>query len=114
MKSKNRLLIGQGILTIFIIVAFGVIVINEKGGELFKDKVEEKINTYLESNYQDIINKVDKEDIKYEGTTFTKKITSKTNKNLFFYVKYSDKKITDTYKQDYIEGKSLNKRKNKS
>lgn len=107
MTSKNRLIIGRGLFTIFIIVAFGIIVMNEKGGELFKDKAEEKINTYLESNYQDIINKVDKEEIKYEGTTYTKKITSKANKNLFFYIKYNDKKLTDTYKQDYVEGKTL-------
>ena len=31
----------------------------------------------------------------------------KTNNNLYFYITYSNKKITDTYQKDYIEGKSL-------
>ena len=35
------------------------------------------------------------------------KVTSKENKNLYFTVKYQNKKISDTYQEDYIEGKTL-------
>ena len=35
------------------------------------------------------------------------KITCKKNKDLYFYLTYKNGKITDTYKEDYLEGKSL-------
>ena len=35
------------------------------------------------------------------------KVKNIKNKNHYFYIKYSNKKITDTYKEDYIQGKSL-------
>ena len=35
------------------------------------------------------------------------KVESKENKHHYFYINYYNKKITDTYKKDYIEGKNL-------
>ena len=35
------------------------------------------------------------------------KVTNKLNKNHYFYITYSNKKITDTYKEDYLEGRTL-------
>ena len=35
------------------------------------------------------------------------KIYDKTNKNHYFYITYDNGKITDTYQEDYIKGKSL-------
>ena len=34
------------------------------------------------------------------------KVTSSEDDNLYFNIKYKDKTITDTYKEDYIKGKS--------
>lgn len=92
---------------IVLIVSFGLIIMNEKGGALFKTKVSEKIDSYLEENYSNLMNSTQKEDIKVVKNEFEKKITSKKNKNLYFLVKYKQKKISDTYKNDYEEGKTL-------
>ena len=43
----------------------------------------------------------------YQDTKYQLKITSNENKNLYFYLKYSNKNIEDTYKKDYLEGKTL-------
>ena len=39
--------------------------------------------------------------------TFTAKIVSKENKNLYFYITYKKRQIKDTYKKDFLEGNSL-------
>lgn len=78
---------------------------NEKGGEIFKGKISEKLNSYLETNYSNL--KIAKEEIQYNNKEFTQKITSSTNKNLYFYITYKNKEIIDTYKEDYEEGNSL-------
>ena len=107
MHNKNSLLLGQGILMIVIIVAFGLIIINEKSIGLLENKAEKAINEYLESNYQEQITNLNQEKITHKDNVFTKKITSKENKNLYFYVKYTKKELTDTYTEDFEEGKSL-------
>ena len=78
---------------------------NEKGGEIFKGKISEKLNSYLETNYSNL--KIAKEEIQYNNKEFTQKITSSANKNLYFYITYKNKEIIDTYKEDYEEGNSL-------
>ena len=35
------------------------------------------------------------------------KVTSRENKNLYFYITYNNDKITDTYKKDYLEGNTI-------
>lgn len=105
--SKNGLIFGRAIFVLIIIVAFGVIIINEKGGTLFLNKAKNNINEYIDENYSQIKKDIKIEPIKYNNRAFTTKVVSKDNKNLFFYITYKDKKITDTYKQDYLEGKTF-------
>jgi len=107
MSSKNSLLLGRGIFIIFTIVALGLIVMNEKGGSLFLNKIDKQLENHFEKNYQDIKNNVIVKEAKYKEGLFQKKIVSKENNNLFFYIEYKDKKITDTYTKDYKEGKTL-------
>lgn len=107
MNSKSSLIIGRGIFTILVIVALGLIIVNEKGGELFKTKADEKIMSYLQSNYNDLIKSTNQEETTYKDSIFTKKVISKSNKNLYFYIKYHNKEITDTFKTDYEEGTTL-------
>ena len=106
MNSKNSLLIGRGIFTIILIVAFGLVIMNEKKGDLLKTKVSSKLNSYIETNYNDF-NSFVKEEITYQNDIFTQKIISKKNKKLYFLIKYKNKEITDTYKKDYEEGNTL-------
>ena len=101
MNSKNSLILGRGIFLILIIVVFGLIIVNEKKEDILKGRAEEKINDHLKENYSTLSANIGK--ISYQNNTFTKKISSPKNKNLYFYISYKDKKVTDTYQKDYIE-----------
>jgi uncharacterized protein YpmB len=108
MKNKEKRLFTEMIIFLFIIIlCFGLIVINYKSGEIKLKKVEEKINDYIKDNYSDIEDDIKKEKIKQDNNSYSIKIYNKNNKNLLFYVKYKDKKITSTYDKDYLEGNSL-------
>ncbi|MBR6136930.1 MAG: hypothetical protein IKQ06_02100 [Bacilli bacterium] len=107
MNNKNSLLIGRGIFVIIIIVSFGLIIMNEKGGDLFKVKVEKKFETYLNDNYEDLLNTIKKDKVNYKNNTFTQKIVSKKNKNWYFTLQYKNKEYSDTYQKDYVEGNSI-------
>ena len=107
MNTKNSLIYGRAIFFLIVFVSFGLIIMNEKGGALFSTKIKEKINTYIEENYSDIKNSINQSNINYKNTEYKMKITSKENKNLYFYIIYKKGNIKDTYKEDYLQGKSL-------
>lgn len=103
--NKNFLIIGRGIFTIFVITAFGLIIMNEKGGEIFSPKIEEKINNYVEKNYTSLT--FNKSKIEYNDKTFKMKFSNPKNDNHYFYITYNKGKYLDTYKEDYLEGKTI-------
>ncbi len=70
-------------------------------------RINKKIDEYIEKNYKDNKNDFLKSDLTYKATKYTMKITNKNNKNHYFYIYYQNKKIKDTYKIDYLEGKTL-------
>lgn len=107
MNTKNSLIYGRAIFFLIVFVSFGLIIMNEKGGALFSTKIKEKINTYIEENYSDIKNSINQSNINYKNAEYKMKITSKENKNLYFYIIYKKGNIKDTYKEDYLQGKSL-------
>jgi hypothetical protein len=107
MDKYKKLNIARSIFAFIIFVAFGIIICTEKGGDLLIPKVKEKLNEYITTNYHSIINDINQEEITYKDKTFTMKIYDKTNINHYFYITYNNGKITDTYKEDYIQGKSL-------
>lgn len=105
--SKNKLIFSRAIFTLFIIIIFGIIIMNEKGGIIFSKKISTNINNYLDTNYNDISNNIKKGKTEYIKGQFITKVYSKENKNHFFYITYSKGKINDTYKKDYLEGNSI-------
>ena len=107
MNTKNKLIFGQASLLLILIITFGLIIINEKAGEIFTPKVKEKMDNYLEDNYENIINEINKNKVTYKNRKFKMKISSKKNKNLYFYLNYNKGQIKDTYNSDYLEGQSL-------
>ena len=107
MDKYKKLNIERGIFAFIIFVAFGIIVCTEKGGDLLIPKVKEKLSKYITTNYTSIVNDTIQDEITYKDKTFTMKIYDKTNKNHYFYITYDNGKITDTYQEDYIKGKSL-------
>lgn len=110
MDKYKRLNIARGIFTFIIFVIFGIIICTEKGGDFLIPKVNEKLNNYLTTNYKNIINDTIQEETTYKDRKFTMKITDKINENHYFYITYDNGKITDTYKEDYIQGKTLLKK----
>ena len=106
MNKQRRLLYGQALFTILIMVSLTLIIINEKKNIILIPKIEKKIDSYIEENYNDLKN-INKSKITIKNNKYIVKISSKNNKNLYFYITYSNNKITDTYKKDYLEGKTL-------
>lgn len=107
MKERNKLTLQMSLLFFVIFVFFGVVVVNEKLSPLKIPKVTEKINVYINDKYKDILNDVNINEVEYKEMKYQTKIVSKKNDNYYFYIFYENKKITDTYKKDYLEGQSI-------
>ena len=105
MNKQKKLVLGRGIFVFIVFVALGVIVCTEKFGSILTPKITKKINNYIEEKYKDLDLKANK--VTFKNTTYTMKVESKENKNHYFYINYYNKKITDTYKKDYIQGNNL-------
>ena len=58
MKEQDKLTLQMILLFFVIFVFFGVIIVNEKISPLKIPKVTEKLETYLNENYKDIINDI--------------------------------------------------------
>lgn len=106
MNEKTKLTLYMGMFYLLLILVFGLIIINEKKEAMRLPKVKEKIINYTKEKYSD-------ETFKYSEITssnnkYSMKIYNKKNKHLYFTVTYQKKKITDTYKKDYLEGTTLN------
>lgn len=106
MKKRN-LIIGRAIFTLAIIILFGLIIMKEKGAQIFAPKVKQKFSSYVENNYNKQKNHFITNDITYKDNKFQMKIVSKNNKHLYFYLTYTNGDINDTYQKDYKEGKTL-------
>ena len=107
MNKQKRLLFERTIFLFIIIVSFGIIIFTEKAGGLLIPKAEEIINDYIDNTYKEEKDNFKFGKVTYKNTTYTMKITSKENKNHYFYINYSNKKIKDTYKEDDLKGKNL-------
>lgn len=107
MNNQKSLTFGMALLFLIVFVFFGVIIVKEKMEIIFIPRAEKIFDNYLKENYNSIYQKLKKSSISYENNTFKIKLTSKENKNLYFYLTYSHKKVKDTYKKDYVEGNSL-------
>ncbi|MBR3145904.1 MAG: hypothetical protein IKF47_01435 [Bacilli bacterium] len=105
MNKQKKLLLERSIFILIVFVALGVIVITEKFGNIMIPKASKKINTYVDEKYKDLNLKTN--DVTFKNTTYTMKVESKENKHHYFYINYYNRKITDTYKKDYVEGKNL-------
>lgn len=110
MKEQKKLTLGMTIFAFFVFVSFGIIIVTEKSAPYFSPRIDKKLNAYLKENYTSIINELQIGNTNYEKTIYQLKITSSKNKDLYFYIKYSNRKITDTYQEDYKEGKNLLKK----
>ncbi len=109
MDEKNKLVLQMGMFFIIVIGVFSYIILNEKKYEILTPKVEEKLNNYIDKEFAKEKINLDIGKIKYilDDRSYKIKLNNSKNKKLYFYVIYKNKKITNTYKKDYLEGKSL-------
>ncbi len=113
MKEQNKLTLQMSLLFFVVFVFFGVVVVNEKLSPLKIPKITKKIEVYLKDNYEDDLKNLEMEKITYKNLRYETIVKNKENEKLYFKVYYENKKITDTYKKDYLEGKTLIKEKEK-
>ena len=106
-KQQQKLKMQMFFFAVFIFVAFGIIIVTEKASVYLIPKVENKMNDYITTNYKEIENDFNKSKVTYKPSIYTIKVSNKNNKHLYFYINYKNKKISDTYKKDYLEGKTL-------
>ena len=107
MNKEKKLVFARTVFVFIVFVFLGVIVVTEKAGGIFIPKIKEKMISYMEEKYSLSKDALDFQEPSYQSTKYTMKVTSKENKNYYFYIYYKNKKITDTYQTDYEEGKSL-------
>lgn len=110
MQKQRRLLFARNVFLFIIFVCFGVIIVTEKASGLLIPRVKTKMEDYLSSNYAEIQDTLKIDTVTYDKTIYKMKVTNDKNKDHFFYICYSEKKMTDTYKEDYLEGKQLFKK----
>lgn len=105
MKKQKKLLFARNIFFFFIIMIFTIIIMSEKKDTILIPKATKKIASYIEDKY----NKDDFKlgDVSYKNNKYTMKVSSKDNNNRFFYIYYTKAGITDSYQEDYLEGKSF-------
>ena len=106
-KTESKLLFEMTIFFFIVVLCFGLLIIKEKSESFKKDKANKKIIEYIDTNYKDIKNEFKKDKLKYKNNAYSMKIYNNDNKDLNFTINYKNKKITSTYKEDYLEGKSL-------
>ena len=56
MKQQQKLTFSMALFFLIVFVIFGTIILNEKKELLFMSKIEDKLNTYLEVNYNELKN----------------------------------------------------------
>lgn len=109
MDKKNKLILQMGVFFILVVGMFSYIVLNEKMYEILIPKVEEKLNKYIDKEFAKDKADLNIGKIKYimDDKSYRIKLSNNKNNNLYFYVVYKKKKITNTYKKDYLEGNSI-------
>lgn len=101
----KKLQLQYYIFLIIIFVLFTILITGEKLSPLMVNKIDKKLNNYIKEKYN--LNDIKTSKTIYKDTKYQKKIISKSNNNYYFIVYYNKNKITDTYKEDYIEGKTF-------
>lgn len=108
MEKQSKLTLYMGMFYMLVILLLGLIIITEKEKDFLIPKIKKNITSYLEEKYQDEIKNFKYNKIIRKNNSYLLKIENTSNKHLYFTVTYKNKKITDTYKKDYLEGNTLN------
>ncbi len=107
MRQDKKLLLGMMLLFFITFVFLGTLVATEKLAPYYTDKIKIKMEEYLNKNYTEEVNNLKLGKITYKAQIYKAKVINKKNKNLYFIITYQNKEIKDTYKKDYLEGKTI-------
>lgn len=107
MRQDKKLMIGMTLLFLITFIFLGTLVTTEKLSPYFTNKINEKFKKYLEEKYPNEIENFIIEKTTYNKKQYQTKVVNQKNKNLYFIITYKNKKITDTYKNDYLKGKTI-------
>ena len=106
-KTENKLFFEMAIFFFIVILCFGLIIIKDKSESFKKNNISKEIDEYISINYKDIKTEFKVNKLVFKNNIYSKKITNNNNKDLYFIINYKNKKISSTYKKDYLEGKTL-------
>ena len=106
-KTEKKLFFEMGIFFFFIILCFGLIIIKDKSVSFKKNNINKKINEYIDINYKEIKDELKINKLKSSKDSYSKRISNKKNKDLYFIINYKNKEISSTYEKDYLEGNTL-------
>lgn len=107
MRQDKKLMLGMTILFLITFIFFGTLVTTEKLAPYYTDKIKERFENYIKENYKEENNNLKIGKISYKNQQYKAKVVNKNNKDLYFTITYQNKEIKDTYKKDYLEGKTL-------
>lgn len=107
MRQDKKLMLGMTILFLITFIFFGTLVTTEKLAPYYTDKIKERFENYIKENYKEENNNLKIGKISYKNQQYKAKVSNKNNKDLYFTITYQNKEITNTYKKDYLEGKTL-------
>lgn len=107
MRQDKKLMLGMTILFLITFIFFGTLVTTEKLAPYYTDKIKERFENYIKENYKEENNNLKIGKISYKNQQYKAKVSNKNNKDLYFTITYQNKEITDTYKKDYLEGRTL-------
>ena len=107
MNERKKLILEMGIFYLIVLLIFGYIIINDKSKNYLMPKIEKKMIAYIDEKYGKTNFEIQKITYNKRKNIYQIRVNNSKNKNLYYLVKYKNKKISDTYKTDYEEGKTL-------
>ena len=107
----KKLQLQYYIFLVIVFVSFTILVTSQKLSPIMTEKIDKKLDNYIKETYK--LNDIKTTKTTYKNNKYQKKVISNLNNN-YFIVYYNNKKITDTYQEDYVEGKSFIKYISKS
>ena len=106
-KNESKLFTEMIIFFFMVILCFGLLIIKEKSNSIRSNKINKTINNYIDTNYKDLKDEFIIGKTTRKNNLYYKKIVNNKNKYLNFIITYKNNKISSTYKEDYLEGRSL-------
>ena len=108
----KKLQLQYYIFLVIVFVSLTILVTSQKLSPIMVEKIDKKLDNYIKETYK--LNDIKTTKTTYKNTKYQKKVISKLNNNYYFIIYYDNRKITDTYKEDYVEGKTFLKYISKS